>query len=301
MRLYKYLSILFLGLAIKFWFFQPYIIVSDSMANTLNKGDYIIMNTWEKSLFGNHKKTLQKNDIIAFHYPLDTGNIKDKTVYINRSIGMPGEWIKIDANQKKTEIAGLKYDFILKDPYDLLNQDHLLKMGIKQSTKVGEQKWILTLNNTQKKEIQEWDSTLELKMILQNKNEFDSSIFPSDPILPWNQDFYGPLYVPKNGDSILLNVTNISLYKKIIEEYENHSIKHENQLFKIDDSFRTHYIFDQDYFFVAGDNRHHSFDSRHWGFIPEDHIISSIAVQVLNMENLSIKESYKNLKEWIKN
>ena len=65
MRFYKYSSILLLGLAIKFWFFQPYIVVSDSMANTLNKGDYIIMNTWEKSLFRNHK-TLQKNDIFAF-------------------------------------------------------------------------------------------------------------------------------------------------------------------------------------------------------------------------------------------
>tara|TARA_B110000444_G_C18847150_1_gene602807 strand:+ start:3997 stop:4899 length:903 start_codon:yes stop_codon:yes gene_type:complete len=300
MRFYKYSSILLLGLAIKFWFFQPYIVVSDSMANTLNKGDYIIMNTWEKSLFRNHK-TLQKNDIFAFYYPLDSGTIKDKTVYVKRCIGMPGEWIKIDANQKNSKIAGLKYDFILEDPYDILNQDHLLKMGIKQSTKLDDKKWILTLNNIQKKEIQEWNSTFELKMIVQNKNEFDSSVFPSDPIFPWNQDFYGPLYVPKNGDSILLNVSNISLYKKIIEDYENHSIKYENELFKIDGNLCSHYIFDQDYFFVAGDNRHHSFDSRHFGFIPEDHIISSIAIQIINLENLSITECFKSIEEWIKN
>lgn len=300
MRFYKYILICLLAVGFKFWFFEPYIVDIDSMANTLNKGDYILINTWEKSLFRNHK-TLEKNDIIAFHYPLDSGMIKDKAVYINRCIGMPGEWIKLDADQKTNKISTLQYDFLLDDPNEVFDQEQILKMGIKQITKVAEQKWILTLNNSQKKEIQKWDTTVRLKKILQNKNEFDSSVFPSDPILPWNQDFFGPLYVPKNGDSILLNVSHISLYKKIIEDYENHTIEYEDNFFKIDGKQRSHYIFNQDYFFVAGDNRHHSFDSRHWGFIPEDHIISSIALKVINMDKLSIIEYFKSFKKWIKN
>tara|TARA_B100001093_G_scaffold202224_1_gene194247 strand:+ start:1520 stop:2416 length:897 start_codon:yes stop_codon:yes gene_type:complete len=298
MRYYKYLWIVLLALSIKFWIFKPYIIHSDSMASTLNKGDYIIMNTWEKSLFGN-KKTFKKNDIIALRYPLDSGMIKEKSVCVKRCIGMPGEWIKIDAD-KNIELAKLQYDYIIEDPMNIIDQHQLLKIGVKNIRKTGD-KWTLSLDNLQKNKLQKLNSKLKISKLLQKKKHFNPSIFPSDPSLPWNQDFFGPLYVPKSGDSILLNTRNISLYKKIIVDYENHHLEYSTDFYKIDGNILTHYIFDKDYFFVAGDNRHHSFDSRHWGFIPEDHIISSVAIKIINMDKIKIKEYFKSFKEWIRN
>ena len=79
----KLALILILGLVIKFWVFKPYIVTSNSMNSTLKQGDYLILNKWENSILGNYVMP-KKNDVIAFHYPLDKGDIEDKMVYIKQ-------------------------------------------------------------------------------------------------------------------------------------------------------------------------------------------------------------------------
>ncbi len=104
---------------------------------------------------------------------------------------------------------------------------------------------------------------------------FDNDdVFPHDPEhFPWNRDNFGPLLVPKEGMTITLSVDSIALWHRIISVYEKNKIEIKgNQIF-INGKPATTYTFKQDYFWLMGDNRHNSLDSRYWGFVPEDHVV----------------------------
>lgn len=100
-------------------------------------------------------------------------------------------------------------------------------------------------------------------------------IFPNDPknFNTWTLDNYGPIYIPKAGETVVITPKNLALYKRIIDVYENHDLEIKNGRIFIDGKQTTKYTFEQDYFWAMGDNRHHSEDSRYWGFVPFDHMV----------------------------
>lgn len=89
----------------------------------------------------------------------------------------------------------------------------------------------------------------------------------------WNRDNMGPIYIPEAGKTVALNKENLPLYKKIIGEYEGNDLKVNGDEIRINGQVATSYTFKQDYFWMMGDNRHNSLDSRYWGFVPADHIV----------------------------
>ncbi|MES2418505.1 MAG: signal peptidase I [Bacteroidota bacterium] len=109
--------------------------------------------------------------------------------------------------------------------------------------------------------------------ILAVKDSYDQAIFPHDPNRKWNLDNYGPIIVPKKGWTVKLDSTTMPMYERSIRIYEGNKLEKVGADWLINGKKATTYTFKMDYYWMMGDNRHQSADSRYWGFVPEDHIV----------------------------
>ena len=111
-------------------------------------------------------------------------------------------------------------------------------------------------------------------------------IFPSLKYTSWNGDRYGPLVVPHIGMKIMINDSTLSFYGETIRLYDhNKDVRIENGKLFVDSQPITEYTFKQNYYFMVGDNRHDSLDSRYWGFVPEDHIVGKALFIWLSLDD----------------
>lgn len=110
-------------------------------------------------------------------------------------------------------------------------------------------------------------------------------IFPFEGNFNWTRDNFGPLWIPKAGTTIQLTLENLPLFKRIISSYEKNTLEVKDSQILINGIVSTEYTFKMDYFFMMGDNRHNSLDSRYWGFVPESHVVGTPSVVWFSKDN----------------
>ena len=133
-----------------------------------------------------------------------------------------------------------------------------------------------------------------LKRNFKTYKSYNTSFFPNDIKYNWNEDNFGPIIMPKKGVTVKLTPTNLPIYKKLIRDYEKNTLTLENSIIKINNQTTDEYTFKQDYFWMMGDNRYRSEDSRVWGFVPEDHIVGKPVFIWMSIDG--INDGFKNWK-----
>jgi signal peptidase I len=220
-------------------------------------------------------------------YPLIIRPIDKEENYIKRCVAIPGDTLAI--KDHVVFINGRAQPF----PPESQTWYSVRTKGQPLDETVLKEEYNLDITNTE--EFQTTDHPNEYRMMLNTKArdamqknglavsmvaETDSSlnVYPYSPLLPWNLDNYGPLFVPRSGSTITLTPATYALYERVIRVYEDNEFSMQGGRFFLNGQEVKQYTFKNNYYWMMGDNRHDSQDSRLWGFVPEDHIVGKASL-----------------------
>jgi signal peptidase I len=135
---------------------------------------------------------------------------------------------------------------------------------------------MINLTQDQANQIRKLPACESLSQFTSDKNTFDQNIFPHSENIHWNSNNFGELIIPKKGTEIKLDKNNISIYARLISVYEHNDLKIVDNNIIINVNKTDTFVPKMDYYFMIGDNRDNSNDSRYWGFLPENHIYGKV-------------------------
>ena len=242
-------------------------------------------------------QNIDRTDIVVFNWPVDTvfkffdtskrrayKPVDKKSNYVKRCVGISGDNLSIKdgviyIDGKLLQLPErAKPQFSYKVAFDgktAVNLEYLFKdLDITDPAFFTDdtKRDTLFLSALTEAGAQRLKNTPGITAVVrQISKDVDNGVFPH--INKWNRDNYGPIYIPEKGKTVPLTTETIPFYKAIISDYENNDLKINGSEIRINGQIATSYTFGQNYYWMMGDNRHNSEDSRYWGFVPENHIV----------------------------
>jgi signal peptidase I len=246
---------------------------TESMSSALTVGDIF---AWKQT------KSISRNNIAIFQF------YGESVLSAFRCVALPGDELAIELglvyindrfSDYQPEQLKFRYQVITKVKP---NESELKRMGIKKVFQFSEEDYVYELTIKQAEEIERMKNVVYVNLMSMDEGESaEGKLFPFDPDLDWNWDFYGPLIIPRKGQTVEITYENATLYGTIISLYEQAGwvSLSEDGLLEINGEEIRFYTFKHDYYFMMGDNRHGAADSRLKGPVP-DYLIRGTALYI---------------------
>jgi signal peptidase I len=235
---------------------------------------------------------VKRGDVVVFNYPPELQHPVDlKTNYIKRCMGLPGDKLEVRDLQVFANGTAVENPVRMENEYFVatttaVNEEKVFKEnGVSEYNAYSESFNDTIPSNDQMgylvfttveiaAKLKTYDFVKNITLVKSSKDISEPSLYPNSSLFKWNRDNYGPVTVPAKGMTVQLTPENVAMYGPVIKNYEeNEDVVLDEKSVKVAGKAITSYTFKQDYYFMMGDNRHNSADSRYWGFVPMDHIV----------------------------